>query len=87
MDQIIEVSAAAHEQGVLDGFLEVAMRALDGAVLMRLATVVPGWLHPVVCAKRIVTPGQIDPAVGIEIAECGRKAVAAMRGRRTAERP
>ena len=48
--QGVEVGRAAQQQGVPEGALEVAVRALDGAVLVRLAAVVAGRRHAVVRA-------------------------------------
>ena len=46
--QIVKVGACAHQQRVLDGALEVAMGAFDGAVLVRDALGVAGRRHAVV---------------------------------------
>ncbi|GAB5097928.1 hypothetical protein YK56LOC_36440 [Caballeronia sp. HLA56] len=60
---------AAQKQRITHRALEVAMRALDRAVLVGNATVVACGLHAVVGAQSIVTRGQILARVSIEIAE------------------
>ena len=85
--EIVEVVTAAQKQRITHCALEVAMRALDGAVLVGNATVVACGLHAVVGAQRIVTRGQILAHVGIEIAERRRQAVAAVLARRAPECP
>ncbi len=85
--EIVEVADAAHQQRVLDRFLEMAVRGLDRAVLMSEAPIVAGRLHPVIGAQRIVAPGQILARVRGKVAERGREAVAAMLARRAAEGP
>ena len=54
---------------------------------MRDAGVVAGWRHAVMGAERLVAQRQILLGVGIEIAEGGRQAVAAMLLGNAAERP
>ena len=85
--QAVEVGAAAQHQGLGDGALEMAVLALDGAVLVRDAQVVAGRLHAVVAAQRLVTPGLILGGVAVEVAEGGGEAVGAVLDRGTAERP
>src|SRR5208282_5832868 len=58
-----------------------------GPVLMREAGVVTGWRHAVMAAERLVALRQILLRVGIEIAEGGRQAIAAMLLGNAAERP
>ena len=65
----------------------MAVRALDGAVLVGDAGIVAARLHAVMGAQRIVAPGQVLAGVAIQIAEGGREAVAAMLTRGAAERP
>src|SRR5271156_4404181 len=85
--EIVEVPAAAQQQRVFERLLEMAMRALDRAVLVREAGVVAGWRHAVMAAERLVALRQILLRVGIEIAEGGRQAIAAMLLGNAAERP
>jgi hypothetical protein len=85
--KVDEVARAPQQQGVPDPRLEVAVPALDGAVLVRQAGVVAARLHAVVGAQRVVAPGQVLRRVAPEVAEGGRKAVAAVLARRAAERP
>ena len=54
---------------------------------MRQAAIVAGWLHAVMGAQRLVVAGLVLPGIGVEIAEGGRQAVAAMRQRRPTKRP
>ena len=65
----------------------MAMRALDGAVLVRHAPVVAAGLHAVMRAERIVAPRQVLRRRLAEVAEGRREAVAAMLQRSAAERP
>jgi hypothetical protein len=85
--EIVEVTAAAQQQRVFERLLEMAMRTPDGPVLMRDAGVVAGWPHAVMAAERLVALRQILLRVGIEIAEGGRQAIAAMLLGNAAERP
>src|SRR5215472_14689205 len=45
--EAVEVSAAAQQQGLSNGTLEVTVLALDRAVLVRYAAVVAGRLHAI----------------------------------------
>jgi hypothetical protein len=54
--QAVEIVCAAHQQSVLDGLLDVAVRALDRAVLVCDAAVVAGGIHAVMGAQSIVSP-------------------------------
>ena len=75
------------QERIGDRPLEVTVRALDGAVLVRDAGIVAGRRHPVMRAQRLVAPGQVLLGVLVEIAEGGRQAVGAMFARRAAQRP
>jgi len=44
----------AQQQRVFERLLEMAMRTLDGAVLVRDTGVVAGWRHAVMGAERLV---------------------------------
>ncbi len=59
------------QQGLRDGALEMAVRALDGAVLVRHAAVVAAWRHPVVRAQRLLAPGLVFTGLTVEVAEGG----------------
>ena len=85
--QIIEVARGAQQERVANRRLEMAVRALDPAILMRDAAVVAGRRHAVMPAQRVVAGGEIRPGFGIKIAEGRRQAVAAVLRRRTAQRP
>ena len=71
----------------MNGVLEMAMGAFYRAVLMRDALVVARRRHSIMGAKLIVSAGEIDLGIGVEVAECRRQAVAAMIKRRTAHGP
>jgi len=73
--EAVEVGAAAQHQGLGDGALEMAVLALNGAVLVRDAQVVAGRLHAVVAAQRLVAPGLILGGVAVEVAKGGGEAV------------
>jgi hypothetical protein len=85
--QRVEIARAAQQQRIRDRLLQVAVRALDRAVLVRQAGIVAGRLHAVMGARRLVPLGRIPSGVAVEIAEGGRQAIAAMLQRRTSERP
>ena len=74
----VEVARAAQQQGVLEGALEMAVRSLDGAVLVRLAAVVARRRHAVVRAQRGVAPGGVLPLIRVEVAVGGGQTVAAV---------
>ena len=67
----VEVARTAQQQGVLEGALEMAVRSLDGAVLMRLAAVVARRRHSVVRAQRGVALGGVLALIRIEVAVGG----------------
>jgi hypothetical protein len=85
--KIVEVAVTPQQQRILDGPLEMAVRALDRAVLVGDAGVVAAGRHPVVSAERVVPAGHILLGVPVEVAEGRRQAVAAMLQGRPAERP
>lgn len=85
--EIVEVPCSAHQQGVANGVLEMAVGAFDRAVLVGDAFVVAGWRHAVVGAQFLIAAREIGLGIGIEVAEGGRQAVAAMIERRAADRP
>ena len=63
------------------------MGVLDGAVLVRDATVVAARRHAVMLAQGIVAARQILPRFGVEVAEGCRQAVAAVLCRCPAQGP
>ncbi len=65
----------------------MAVRALDGAVLVGQAAVVARRGHPVVAAKRLVAPGPVRPRFAVEVAERRGEAVASVLVGRAAETP
>lgn len=85
--EVVEVPGYAHQKGVANGALEMAVRAFDRAVLMRDALVVACGRHAVVGAELLVALREIGLGVGVEIAEGRRETVAAVIGRRSAQRP
>src|ERR1700722_18370294 len=68
--EAVEVVHPAHQQRVADGFLEMAVRTFDRAVLMRDTAIVARRLHPVMGAQRVIAPGQVLARILVEIAEC-----------------
>ena len=85
--QIVEIARSPHQQRVIDGALEMAVRAFDGAVLMGDAGIVAGRRHAVMAAQLLVAARQILAGIPVQIAECRRQAVAAVLARNPAERP
>ncbi len=82
-----ELARAAHQQLVLDRLLQMPVRALDRAVLMREAGIVARRRHAVMGAKILVAPRKVIACGAIEIAERGRQAVAAVLFGHAAQRP
>ena len=76
--EIVKVSRGAQQQGVRERSLEMAVGALDRAVLVADARIVAGRRHAVMGAERFVALGQILLGVGAQITEGRREAVAAM---------
>jgi hypothetical protein len=85
--EVGEGGCAAQQQRVADRALEMAVRALDGAVLVGDAAVVAGRRHAVMGAERLISVGEVGFGLGVEIAEGGRQAVAAMLARDATEQP
>ncbi len=83
----VEVFGAAHQQGVLQRPFEMAMRALDGAILMGNAGVVARRRHPIVTHEAPLALRQVLLGFGVQIAEGRRQAVAAVLLRHTTKRP
>jgi hypothetical protein len=85
--EIGKLGAAAQQECIADDALEMAVRNLDGAVLMGEAAVVARGLHAVVGAQRVVAPRQILARLRLQVAERRRQAVTAVLARGTTERP
>ena len=85
--KIVEVSRGAQQQSVGERSLEMAVGALDGAVLVADAGIVAGRRHAVMGAERFVALRQILLGVGVEITEGRRETVAAMLIGNAAQRP
>lgn len=85
--EIVELLGPPHQQGIMNGVLEMAMGAFYRAVLMRDAFVVARRRHSIMGAKLVVSVREIDLGIGVEVAECRRKAVASMLKRRTTHGP
>ena len=85
--EIVEVSRGAQQQGVGERSLEMAVGALDRAVLVADAWIVASRRHAVMGAERFVALRQILLGVGTQITEGRREAVAAMLLGNAAERP
>ena len=82
---ILEVPAAAQQQGLLQPRLQMAVAAFDGAVLVGHPAIVAGGLHAIVVAQGLLTRAQILAPVAVQVGKGGREAVGAMLARRTAE--
>ena len=85
--EVVEVGTAAKHQGLADGTLEVAVLALDCAVLVRQPWVVACRRHLVVLAQRLVATGLVLSDVAVEVAERGGKAVGTVFGRSAPKGP
>jgi len=73
-----EVAAAAQDQCLFDGFLEMSVLGFHRPVLVGLTTVVAAGVHAVVADKGIIALGHILALIGGQVAECGREAVGAV---------
>jgi hypothetical protein len=73
--QIGEVTRATQQQGVRDGLFQMAVRALDRAVLMRDTRIIARRLHAVMGDQLFIAPGQVIAGVAVEIAERRRQTV------------
>ncbi len=83
----VKGARAAQQQRIHNRFLQMAMRALDCAVLMRQTRIVAARRHAVMGAQRLIASGEIRAGIAVEVAERGRQAVAAMLQRHGTERP
>ena len=79
-----EIPAAALDQLLLQPVLPVAVRALDGAVLMGDATVVAGGDHAQMGAELAVAAGEISRVAAVAVAIAGAEAVGAVLSRHSA---
>ena len=73
--EVVEVAAAAQQQGLFDGALEVAVGAFNAAVFMGDTAVVARGSHTVVSAQLLVASGEVVLGGLIEVVVGGRKAV------------
>src|SRR3546814_13297379 len=62
--EVVEVARAAQQEGVLDGPLEMPVRALDAAVLVGDAGIVAGRRHAVMDAQGVVAAGHVPDGTG-----------------------
>src|SRR5712671_6921967 len=85
--KVVEVTAATQEQRVLKPLLEMAVRTLDRAILVRDTQIVAGRCHAVVAHQFMKALRLVLRSVAIQVAECRRETVAAMLLRRSAEPP
>src|SRR5437763_5220831 len=85
--QVVKVTTAPQEQCILQRLLEMAVRTLDRAILVRDTRVVPCRYHVVIAHEPLVAPRQIFLRIAVQVAECRRETVAAMLARRAAESP
>jgi hypothetical protein len=75
------------QQCVLQRLLQMPMRTLNRAILMRNTAIVPGRCHIVVTHQRLIAKREILLGVAVQVAECCRETVAAMLARRVNKRP
>src|SRR6202171_107695 len=85
--QVVEVSAATQQQCVLQRLLEMPVRTLNGAILVRNTQVIPGRYHVVMAHQPLIAQRQVLLRVAVQVAECRRETIAAMLAWRPAERP
>jgi hypothetical protein len=60
-----EVAAAAQDQRLFDGLLEMPVLGLDRPVLVRLATIVAAGFHAVMADEGIIAPGDVLAVMGL----------------------
>ena len=82
-----EVAAAAQDQRLFDGLLQVPVLEFHRAVLMGFPAVVAAGFHAVMADEGVVARGDIFALVDGQVAKGGREAVGAMLTRCPAERP
>ena len=85
--KVVEVSRGAQQQSIGERSLEMAVGALDRAILVADAGIVAGRRHAVMGAECFVALRQILLGIGVEITEGRRETVAAMLLGNAAHRP
>src|SRR5690606_9712554 len=85
--QTFEVARATQQERITDRALQMTVRALDAAVLVRGARVAAARRHAVVRTQGFITASDIVPRLPVEVAERRREAVGAVLRRRAAQRP
>jgi hypothetical protein len=85
--QVIKIRAAPQQQGLGKGRLEMTVRPLDRAILMRHAAIVASGPHAVMRAQRLIARRQICHGLRVHVAERRRETVAAVLRRRPAQAP
>src|SRR5262249_36788369 len=76
--QVIEVSTATQQQRILQGFLEMAVRALDRTILVCDTQIVARRYHAVMAHEFLIALRQVFLSVAIHVAERRRETVTAM---------
>src|SRR5260370_8355659 len=74
--QVIEVAAAAQQQCVPQRLLEMPMRTLNRAILVRDTQIVAGRHHVVSAHHRVIAQRQLFLSVALQIPECRRPTIA-----------
>ena len=85
--KVVEVSRGAQQQSIGERSLEMAVGALDRAILVADAGIVAGRRHAVMGAECFVALRQILLGIGVEITEGRRETVAATLLGNAAHRP
>jgi hypothetical protein len=85
--EIFKVARATQQKLIGKRPLQVAVRAFDGAVLVRKTGVVAGGLHAVVGDQRLVALRQVLARLRVEIAERRQQAIGAVLLGHPAQRP
>src|ERR1700684_1439619 len=85
--EVSEVPAATQEQCILQRLLEMAVRTLDGTILVRDTQIVAGGRHAVMAHQLLIAQRQVFLGVALQVAECRRETVAAMLAWRATEPP
>jgi hypothetical protein len=81
------VTAAAQDQCLIEGFLEVPVLEFNRPVLVGLTAVVAAGVRAVVADDCVVAFGDVLALIGGQVAESGREAVGPVVLRRAAQRP
>jgi hypothetical protein len=82
-----EVAAAAQDQCLFDGFLEMPVLGFNRPVLVGFPAIVTAGIHAVMADEGIISLGDVLALIGGQVAECGREAVGAVVLRHAAQRP